>query len=59
MATISRDLEAGASYISLSDSPVVRTEKLDDTVMVDRGLDGSVVGIEILALVQFPSRSAH
>lgn len=49
------DSEAAAAYLHLGTSPVERTVEVDDTTTVDLAVDGSVVGVEFLAL---PDREA-
>jgi uncharacterized protein YuzE len=44
------DLNVGALYIGLADGPVARTREIDDNTLVDIGLDGSVVGIEVVSI---------
>lgn len=42
------DLQANAAYIELSSEPVVRTDQVNDEVLVDIDANDMVVGIETL-----------
>jgi uncharacterized protein YuzE len=44
------DLNVGALYIGLADSPVARTREIDDNTFVDLGPDGAVAGIEVISI---------
>lgn len=45
---IDYDRDADAIYVSLTEMPVARTEKVDDLTLVDVDDDGTPVGVEIL-----------
>ncbi len=44
------DPAANAAYLRLSDSPIAKTEELNDWVLVDVDATGGVVGVELLGL---------
>jgi uncharacterized protein YuzE len=46
MMIVSYDVEAGATYLELSDVPVARTVSVSDLVAVDVDETGSPVGVE-------------
>jgi uncharacterized protein YuzE len=43
------DLDVGALYIALTDSPVVGTREYGDNANVDLDASGAVVGIEVIS----------
>ncbi len=43
------DLDANALYVQLTDEKVARTAEIDACTLVDLGVDGRVVGIEVIA----------
>lgn len=47
---VSYDLAVRATYVELLDHPVARTLTLSDSVMVDLGEHGDVLGVEFLVL---------
>jgi uncharacterized protein YuzE len=46
------DTEADATYITLTDEPVVQTHSVGDLIMVDLDATGHPVGLEILVQPQ-------
>lgn len=56
---VTLDPETYAMYIYLKDKEIIKTENLDDNVLVDLSLDGSIVGIEILDTVDAYSEAFH
>lgn len=44
------DLNVGALYIRLSDSPVARTQEINDNTLVDLDEAGRVIGIEVISI---------
>jgi len=48
--SVAVDLQANAAYIKLSEETVVRTEPLDNSVLVDLDANDVVVGIETLRI---------
>ena len=51
---ISFDKQADALYIKLSDSKIIDSEEILDSVTYDYGINDTVVGVEILSLNQQP-----
>ncbi len=51
---ISFDQQADALYIKLSDSEIIDSEEILDSVTCDYGINDTVVGVEILSLNQQP-----
>ena len=51
---ISFDKQADALYIKLSDSKIIDSEEILDSVTYDYGIIDTVVGVEILSLNQQP-----
>ena len=45
---VEQDVDARATYISLTEGEVARTVSIGDLIMVDLDKDGDVVGVELL-----------
>ncbi len=51
---ITFDEQADALYIKLSDSKIIDSEEILDSVTYDYGINDTIVGIEILSVKQQP-----
>lgn len=54
MASLKYDERAKALYLKLSDSKIIETEPVSDSVFFDIAEDGSLVGVEVILPKDMP-----
>ena len=54
MASLKYDERAKALYLKLSDSKIVETEPVSDSIFFDIAEDGSLVGVEVILPKDMP-----
>ena len=54
MASLKYDERAKALYLKLSDSKIIETEPVSDSIFFDIAEDGSLVGVEVILPKDMP-----
>ncbi|MGH9879194.1 MAG: DUF2283 domain-containing protein [Nitrososphaerales archaeon] len=59
MASLKYDERAKALYLKLSDSEVMETEPVNDSIFFDIAKDGSLAGVEVILPTDMPEEKVR